>query len=792
MAKTDSIRLSFSLGNPWKFPLHGLPLRCSIPLPEGAVRDPAKELALLDERGRDCAAQWRVLSTWNDGSARFALMDYAEAKLPPRATRKFTLQRRAGKLKAAKRTAIKVTEDASGITVDTGRLAWTFSRKRFSLGESIQFNGRDWLKDRCSDLCITDELGFTYRASEGDYRIFLEEQGRDRVIVRIEGNHGKGNQRFMDYTVRYHFTAGGAQVLMLHHIRNRHAGREGRTFQRCWLEGSLNVSHTATRRILHALHGLFTMQRVVECPERVDLDLDVFPVKQTRPDRFRFPKTEEELVWSGPACRIRNGDSLRERDEDICYSINEKNPDKTLAGDRRACAPLIDLHEPGAGGLLVKFAMSDPAAEYPLHLGSELDRLEIDFFPPGDEPHHFGEGMGKTRDVLFNFHDDSLELMDLIHESANLSYPGVVSPGAQAYRVAAFADMHRTLPFQPNKYPLLESKIDLFRMTQHGFLWPLALGWRDCGDEWGARGALQQKNIWQFINNEEDYLYCCMIDAWRLGQALGGLATARHVMDIDYIDYSSDPRRHGATCPHSELHTNGEVYTSHQWCQGLLYFYLATGDEEALRISKRIGDCLVWWITGPMSQAMRFSGRETAWPLLSLSALYEVTHEVRYRDAALRVIDDLIAIQKEHGQVVWEYPPGSGIYSGYMLTMTFNGIWDVWAATGEERVLKLWQDITAPVIARLEDPGNWGYVIFRNWQIKVADLTVLARWYELTGDKKYIELGKNGLRLIMSAAPQLDSQFQGFFAMWYRHIILFLKYADEFGMIDDDHCTLVW
>jgi hypothetical protein len=62
----------------------------------------------------------------------------------------------------------------------------------------------------------------------------------------------------------------------------------------------------------------------------------------------------------------------------------------------------------------------------------------------------------------------------------------------------------------------------------------------------------------------------------------------------------------------------------------------------------------------------------------------------------------------------------------------------------------------------------------------------------LTGDEKYIHLGKNGLRLIMSGAPQLDSQFQGFFAMWYRHIILFLKYADEFGMIDDDHCTLVW
>ena len=796
------VPIPFSLGNPWKFPVHGLPLRCSVPLPEGFLRDPARELALVDEQGKDCAAQWRVLSTWQDGSARFALMDFAEGEMPPRTTRKYALQRRQGRLAPApKRRRIKVTQSASALTVDTGRLAWTFSKRTFSLGESIRFGGRDWMKGQSADLCITDERGVTYRASQGEYRICLEENGPYRVIVRIEGDHGKGNRRFMDYMLRFHFTAGGSQVLMLHHIRNRHGGREGRTFQRCWLEGALNVNPTAIRRILHNLHGVLTIQRAIDCPERVDLDTDVCSV-EVEPEPAFFPKTQRQLSWQGPFTLIRNGQSLGEKDDEICASINEKNPTKSI-GDRRGCIPLMDLHQPGAGGMLMRFLSSE--AEFPFHLGSELNRFEIDFFPAngkgtpnasyrvgGPQQHHFGEGMGKTRDVLLNFHDDSLEAMDLFHESDNLSYPGVVSPGAQSYRDARFADVHRTLPFQPNKYPLLESKIDLFKMSQHGMLWPLALGWRDYGDEYGARAALQCKNVWQFINNEEDYLYCAMLDAWRRGAAFDGLALARHVMDIDYIDYSDDPSRDGATCPHAEQHTNGEVYTSHQWCQGLLYFYLATGDEEALRIARRIGDCLHWWITGPKSYALRFSGRETAWPLLSLSALYEVTHDPKYKAAAMKVVDGLIAVQKEHGSVVWEYPPGSGIYGGYMLPMTFNGIWDVWAATGEKRVLRLWKDITQPVIDALERPDNWGYVIFRNWQIKVADLTVLARWHELTGDEKYIRLGKNGLRLVLAAAPQLDSQYQGFFAMWYRHLILFLKNADECGMIDDDHVTLVW
>lgn len=787
---STDLEIPFSLNNPWAFPLYGLPLRCSVPLARGRVRHPDRQLVLVDEEDRDCGAQWRVLSRWDDGSVRFGLMDYAESCLLPRTRRAYRLRiRRKRGNAAAKRGGLRVRRTAATLTVDTGRLRWTFDRRKFSLGRSLVFADRDWLKGQANDLLVTDALGRTWRASDGDYALCLEANGPHRVIVRMEGTHGRGDERFMDYLLRFHFTSGGSQVLLQHHIRNRHDGREGRSFQRCWMEGGLTVGAKAVRRILHRSHGLHTAQQPLECPERVDLDTDVWPV-ETAPSKYRYPTMERQLAWRGPFTLIRNAESLREETDEICESIYERNPNRGIGGDRRRCDAMIDLHEPGVGGMLFKFLSEE--ADCPFHLASERNRFEIGFLPDNDEGYAFGEGMGKSRDLLLNFHDDTLSAMDLFHESANLAYPGVVSPGAAAYRAAEFADMHRTMPFLPNKYVMLESKIDLLKMALTGRLWPRAIGWRDYGDEYGHRGNFPQQNIWQFINNEEDYLYCTMIDAWRRGAAVGSVAMARHVMDIDYIDHSSDPGRNGATCPHSENHVHGEVYTSHQWCQGLLYFYLATGDEEALRISKRIGDCLCWWITGPRKYAMRGSGRETAWPLLSLSALYEVTREPRYRDAALAVIDDLLAIQKEHGKVCWESPLGSGIYSGYMLTMSFNGVWDTWAATGEKRVLQLWKDITRPVIDQLENPDHWGYVIFRNWPIKVADLTVLVRWYELTGERKYIDLGRNGLRLILSGAPQLDDQFLSWFAMWYRHIILYLKYADEFGMIDDSSCTLVW
>jgi len=762
------LAIPFRLENEAAFPRYGLPLRCSVPLPEGAVRDPAAELMLADADGNDCAAQWRVLSRWKDGSARFALMDYAEAVLSPKTKLAYALKNRpAGRKPAKPKHAIKVREDESALTIDTGRLAWTFSKERFSFGEAVVFGERDWLAGASSDLCVEDPFGQVYRASQGGYRIFFEEKGPYRVIIRIEGDHQSPAGKFMDYTVRFHFTAGGSQVLMLHHVRNRHGGREGRDVKRVWLEGALDVNETAVRRVLHMAHTVLTMQATVDVPERVDLDVGDY----------------ETL--------IRNGASLRQDPEDTCYSVRQDPPPPGI-GSYKACNPLIDLHEPGAGGMLFRFTTPEPNREAPMRLGSEGDRFEIDFFPDTGEPVHFEEGMGKSRDVLFNFHDDSLEAMDLVRESTNLSYPGVVGVPHEVYRTSKFADVHLTLVQQVNKYPLLESKIDMLLAAPHDYEWPAATGWRDWGDEVGARGRRPEFKIPEYINNEEDYLYVRMIDAWRTGKPYGALPMARHLMDIDYIDYSDDPARNGADCPHSVNHTGGEVYPSHQWCQGLLYFYLATGDEEALRIAKRIGDNLCWWVDGPLSRAMTFSGRETAWPLLSLAALYDVTGEEKYRDAGLKVVDGMIATYKRYGQLQWEYPSGTGQWIPAMLTMTFNGIWDMYACTGETRVLELWKNVTAPFVERLTDPDDWGYILFRNWQIKWPDLTLLARWYYLTGDRKYIDLGKNGVRLVLAGCPIPSNRTQGFIAMGYRHFILFLKLADEFGMIDDNYCTLVW
>lgn len=759
------INAPFSLSNPWGFPVDGRPLRCSVPLPQGAVKDPAKELVLCDAEGRDVGVQWRVLSTWKDGSARFALFDYAEPGLAPRETKRYTLTQRKGNEKPApSRAVIQVNRTGDAVTIDTGALKWTLSIKRFALAESIEAHGREWVRGLVSDLLVVDANGQRYRASQGEYKLTFEYEGPHRVIVLNDGDYRNAVGRFMNYKLRLHFVAGSSQVLLQHTIRNREPGREGRDLTRSALEAGIHIGPTNVRRILHRMRTKNTIEAPVDVPENVDIDVQSYE------------------------SRIRNIASLRQDPDDICYSLQTYSD---LASQAHV-APLIDMHEPGVGGLLVKFNMPEPPREAPMRLASEGGQFEVDFFPDTGEAIHLNEGMGKTRDVLLNFHDDSLDAHDLMHVSDGINYPGVVGVPRQMYRKAEFADVHLTLTPQRNKYPLLESKIDTLLAAQWSYDWPVATGWRDWGDEVGARGRMPEFGKQQFINNEEDYIYCRMLDAWRLGQPYAALTQVRHLMDIDYMDFSTDPARDGGVCPHSTEHTNGETYPSHQWCQGLLYYHLATGDLEALRIARRIGDNLIWWVTGPRNDSLTYSGRESAWPLLALAALYDVTHDERYRDAGMVIIQNFIDSVKEHGTLKWEYPPGSGIYSGYMYAMVFNGVWDMYAATGDEAVLDLWKTITTPVIDALSDPESWGYVHFRNWPIKWADLTVLSRWYYLTKDERYVQLGRNGMRLILAGCPQPLNQTQGFIAMGYRHFILYLKLADEFGLLNDDDTTLVW
>jgi hypothetical protein len=761
----ETISLPFQIRNSQDVPLTGVPLRASVPLPQGQVHDPSRDLALIDEEGKAVAAQMKVLAPWPDGSARFVLLDYAAAELAPGESRLYTLVAAdAAQGQATGCPTLKIEDTAAGVTVDAGRLKVALSKQRFNMFNELLFDGKPLHSARLGigDIIAEDATGQLYRAGEGEFSVTVEEAGPIRAVILVEGKFGSRAGSFLNYRLRYHIVANCPHVLLSCTVRNRELPRGGVDFRRVSIEGQLALGPDNVRRIRHNVSGKMTLQTEVEIPENVDLDI------------------------STEMCLLRNTRSLRQNAEDQAWSvINEVGGSHWGNSDT-----IIDLHDPQLGGMC--FRVQDAVLNGPVRLASDRANFTIDVFPAQAELYHFNQGMGKTRDIQLSFHGPELSAKEALDAAGLMSWPGVVGAPREWYRTCQVADIHRTLRPQPNKYILLESKIETMLDAPHSISWPRPAGWREYGDEVGDRGRMMEFGVHQYINNEEDYLFALMIDAWRKGKPYGGMPQARHLMDIDYIDFSTDPARDGADCPHSLNHTDGEVYPSHQWCEGLLLFYLATGDPEALRISKRIGDNLCYWIHGPLRDACFFSGRESAWPLLSLTALFDVTREQKYLEAALSIVNELRRRHEQHGTAMWEYPPGSQKMIAYMVPMTFNGLWDVYKVTGDPELLEFWKTLTKPYIDKLDDPDDIGYIHFRNWPIKWADLTLLDHWYELTGDERYVRLGRNGLRITLTASPDKDQMFQGFIAMGYRHFIFFLKLADEFNMLDDDKVTYVW
>jgi len=762
-----NVDLSFTVNNPQFIEMTGVPLRASVPMPEGAITDPAKELALVDEEGRAVNAQWKVLAPWPDGSVRFVLIDYAVARMAPEESRQFRLvdsSKAKGEAPDSPSLDLKDTDDA--VEIDTGRLRVKLSKKQFSLFEELALDGKqlhvDW--DR-GDMVIEDTVGQIFRASEGEFNVTVEDAGPIRAVVLVEGKFGSRNGSFLDYRLRYHFVANCAHTLLVHTSRNREEPREGVDFRRISIEGRLNLGPKNVRRLRHGASGKLTLQKDLDIPENVNIDI---PVQCYSP-------------------RLRNKRSLRQDPDTAAWSMLHKVANE----DWGICAGVVDLHDPELGGM--SFHVQDATLNGPIHLASDDQTFTIDVFPEDKEPFHFNQGMGKTRDIQLSFHGPELSAAEAIDSAGLLSYPGVLGATAEWYRECRIADVHRTLVPQNRKYMLLEMKIETLLRAQPSHLWPKSVGWQDYGDEVTNRGRMMEWGVHQFSNNEEDYIHALMIDAWRKGRGYDGVPAVRHLMDIDYIDFSTEPQRDGGDCPHAAGHTDGEVYPSHQWCEGLLLYYLGTGDPEALRISKRIGDNLLYWINGPYNRAMYFTSREAGWPLLSLACLYNYTREEKYIEGAMNVVNELCDRFEKRGQAMFEYPAGSGRYTPYNNPWLYDGVWEVYRVTNDEKVLKFWKNLTKDYVHVLGNPDCRGYVHFRNQGINWADLTVLDHWYELTGDEKYVKVyGENGVRLTLASSPDKDNMFQFFIAMGYRHFIFFLKLADEFGMLDDNLVTFVW
>ena len=162
------------------------PFVTGVPLPRGLLSD-VSQVRLVDAKGHPMPTQFEALAHWSPKREwvkwlRVAFSAPAAAGQLPEYSLEF------GKAGAKLEVPITVTQDAGQVTVDTGEVAFSISKKAGGRLLSVRRGRTDVYRAAPADgAYVVDHTGAIFRASLDDRpKVTIEEAGPVRAVVRVE------------------------------------------------------------------------------------------------------------------------------------------------------------------------------------------------------------------------------------------------------------------------------------------------------------------------------------------------------------------------------------------------------------------------------------------------------------------------------------------------------------------------------------------------------------------------------------------------------------------------------
>ena len=232
-------------------------------------------------------------------------------------------------------------------------------------------------------------------------------------------------------------------------------------------------------------------------------------------------------------------------------------------------------------------------------------------------------------------------------------------------------------------------------------------GFHNFGDYYGEMG-------WAWGNNEYDPAFAHLLEFLRGGRpgwAELAAQACRHLIDVDTVNFSREPREVGGQYAHMAGHSGGylppyfrykmkgsTLIPSHMWVEGAVLHYCLTGDENVRETLLRTGE----WLLGG---GMRESGggidaydfrtcREAGWHLIHLTGMARLADDPRFLNAAFIIVDRVLQRQEPEGG--WMRNLKSGHCgcpiprhrgeASFMVGIMMNGLRRVHQLTGDRRL----------------------------------------------------------------------------------------------------------
>jgi len=186
------------------------PMQFGVPLPKGAVVDPAT-VRVVDDQGKTLPTQATVRSRWgftDRSSLRWLGLDVqllpADTTWPDRQPSKWKVEFGQNIQPGKPTKAINIKETKAGFDVDTGPLQFRIRRNGFNLIDRATLRGRTVItKGANHGPFLVDHNGDVYRAAnDKNIDLQIEEQGPLRVVLKATGWYVKDGTS----GEQYHYT----------------------------------------------------------------------------------------------------------------------------------------------------------------------------------------------------------------------------------------------------------------------------------------------------------------------------------------------------------------------------------------------------------------------------------------------------------------------------------------------------------------------------------------------------------------------------------------------------------
>ncbi len=740
------------------------PVAAGIPFPaEAAVLDPAR-LRLVDERGEEVAAQYRVSSRWDapagDPSAPLKWIEAAFlASVAGGGTRRLRLfprdeaapRGRAGAfgIAVAGGADVAVAEapflplarsEGGTIVVSAGRVEARFS---------VEAPGP-------MRIVATGPGGAS--GSTAVREIVLDENGpiRARVRVRAEiagGFDEMGGRHPLLVTSRWTFHRNSPEIRLQVTVENPDRARAAKRLGRLALE--LVPDGSAWNG-----GGTVTFGGV---PGSRDADAAT----------WRLVQTGDGLAAGG-------------------FTVRAEGPRPSIAARGRRAEGWIAR---GDGRRFVVLGMRRFWENHPKGLASSRDALALELFPALPGGTIVGGGRAKTHDVWIHVAGEgsAADRGAEAARAANAPLRATVDPAwlrdAGALGALSVEDERAWPSFERTADAVvgvdsargLPGTLDDERAAEGAY------GWLDFGDTWrdGDRAHRRFGNLefdlgWVLLRQ---YLREPDHDRAWLDAAEAAL---RHLSDVDVLHTDDDQpasnrgvRKHdaGDVVGHSR-----QPELSHVWVRGLLALHLVTGDDRAREVAVgEIGRWIAARESPPGSGRLLHADevREVGWPLVALVDLYEVTGDPETLALARRIVSTHVLPAVD--------PRGSLAGSRWLRRRDGFAPWQqAYVADGLGRLLVVlrrrgerWPDGEAALVAMLDHLAGPAWIREpttihgRRYPETVAfvvrpDGTADAReasmsqaladpfvWgWRLTGDPRYREAAERSMRWLFPDGPE--------------------------------------